>query len=92
MNFQVAILAFAFASFTASAAGAVAGPDAQGWSGPGWYVTGSAPPEPLSIAPDYILLEGPNKLQSECLQVYNRLYSPIGTCRLLDAKPLPFAG
>jgi hypothetical protein len=91
MHFQVAVVAFAFACLTAGAAGAAASRDAQGWGGPGWYVTGSAPPEPSSTAPDYILLEGPHKLQSDCLKVYNQLYSPIGACRFLDVKPVPFA-
>ena len=86
MHFQVAVLAFA--CFIASAASALAGPDGQGWNGPGWYVTGSAPPAPAAAAPDYILFEGPHKLQSGCLQVYRRLYSPIGICRLLEAKPV----
>jgi len=88
MHSQV-VAVLAFACFLASAASAVAGPDAQGWSGPGWYVTGSAPPALGSAAaPDYILFEGPHKLQSGCLQVYDRLYSPIGTCRFLEAKPV----
>jgi hypothetical protein len=91
MHFGVVMLAFA--CFMASAAGAAAGPDAQGWDGPGWYITGSAAPAPLpAAAPDYILLEGPHELQIGCLQVYERLYSPIGICRFLDAKPAALPG
>lgn len=76
----------------AGAANAVASPDAQGWNGRGWYVTGSAPlaPQPVA-APNYILFEGPHALQSECLAIYDRLYSPIGICRFLDAKPVAIA-
>jgi hypothetical protein len=91
MRFQAGMLAFA--CFMASPACAVAGADDQGWGGPGWYITGSASPAPASAAaPDYVLLEGPHKLQSDCLQIYEQLYSPIGTCRYLDAKPGAFAG
>jgi hypothetical protein len=59
--------------------------DAQGWSGPGWYITSAA-----SLAPTetYILFAGPHALQSECVTAYDRYYSPIGICRFLDAKPL----
>jgi hypothetical protein len=61
--------------------------------GAGWYISGSVPPAPLSAgAPHYILFEGPHALQSGCLDVYDRLYSPIGVCRFLDAKPAAFAG
>lgn len=82
--------ALLFACFTASAA-AAAGADDQGWGGAGWYITGSARPAPASAAaPDYVLLEGPHQLQSDCLQVYDRLYSPIGVCRYLNAKPMAF--
>jgi hypothetical protein len=70
--------------------GAAGGPDAQGWNGSGWYITGSAPMEPRAVAPDYILLEGPHELQEACLEVYERLYYPIGVCRLLTAKPVAF--
>jgi len=70
-----------------------ASPDAQGWNGPGWYVTGSAPPalQPVA-APNYILFDGPHALPGDCLQVYDRLYSPIGVCRLLTAKPAAVSG
>jgi hypothetical protein len=67
---------------------ATALPDAQGWNGPGWYVAGSAPLEPQPAAtPAYILFNGPHDSQSGCALVYDRLYSPIGMCRLLDIKP-----
>ena len=59
--------------------------DAQGWNGPGWYITSA--PEKSAAAPAYILFEGPHDLRSGCLDVYNRLYSPIGICRFLGAKP-----
>jgi len=63
--------------------------DAQGWNGPGWYITSAA--EKSAAAPAYILFEGPHDLLSGCLVVYNRFYSPIGNCRLLDAKPPAFS-
>ena len=89
-NLSAAAL-LAAACVLASAADVVAGPDGQGWSGPGWCITGSAPPAPSSAAPpNYVLLEGPHKLQSDCLQMYERLYSPIGVCRFLEAKPVTF--
>jgi hypothetical protein len=63
-------------------------PDAQGWNGPGWYVAGSAPVAPnSSMTPAYTLFDGPHDSQSGCALVYNRSYSPIGVCRLLDTKP-----
>jgi hypothetical protein len=62
--------------------------DLQGWNGPGWYVTGSAPLAPKSPAtPAYILFHGPHDSGSACALVHDRLYSPIGVCRLLDIKP-----
>ena len=82
-----------FACLLANTAQAGTGPDAQGWNGPGWYVTGSAPPalQPVA-APNYILFEGPHALPGECQQVYDRFYSPVGMCRFLDAKPVAFTG
>jgi hypothetical protein len=62
--------------------------DLQGWNGPGWYVAGSAPLMPKPPAtPAYILFNGPHGSQSDCALVHDRLYSPIGVCRLLDTKP-----
>ena len=40
-----------------------------------------------STTPAYILFDGPHDSQSGCDLVYDRLYSPIGMCRLLDIKP-----
>ena len=66
----------------------VAVADSQGWNGPGWYVAGSAPLAPKPPAtPAYILFDGPHASGSECTLVYDRLYSPIGVCRLLNIKP-----
>jgi len=63
--------------------------DPQGWNGPGWYITGSAPAaSQAAAAPDYILFEGPHEMRSTCLEIYDRFYSPVGVCRFLDAKPL----
>ena len=63
-------------------------PDSQGWNGPGWYVAGSAPLAPKSPAtPAYTLFHGPHDSQSGCVLIHDRLYSPIGVCRLLDIKP-----
>ena len=86
-----ALAALILTCWPASQAGA--SPDAQGWNGPGWYVTGSAPPalQPVA-APNYILFDGPHALPGDCLQVYDRLYSPIGICRLLQAKPAALGG
>ena len=86
IHFQAAMLTLA--CVLAGTANAGTSPDAQGWNGRGWYITGSAPPASQPIAaPDYILFEGPHALQGDCLQIYDRLYSPIGICRFLDAKP-----
>ena len=81
------MLAFLLASIV----NAVAIPDAQGWNGPGWYITGSAPiaSQPVA-APDYILFEGPHALLTDCKEAYDRLYSPVGICRFLGAKPQSF--
>ena len=74
--------------FVACALVPVAIADTQGWNGPGWYVAGSAPLAPKPPAtPAYILFNGPHDSQSGCALVYDRLYSPIGVCRLLDIKP-----
>ena len=80
-------------SIMASAATPLVKPDAQGWNGSGWYLTsgpvyGARSEDWLA----YVLFGGPYPLQSGCLEVYDRLYSPIGTCRFLDVKPPPFAG
>jgi hypothetical protein len=89
MHFQAIIMIFA--CLVASTANAVAVQDAQGWNGPGWYITGSAPIASQPIAsPDYILFEGPHALRSDCADVYNLLYSPVGICRFLSAKPTSF--
>jgi len=74
-----------------TAAGAHA--DVQGWNGAGWYISDSAPSAsgPLA-APTYILFEGPHDLRGDCIAVYDRLYSPIGACRFLKAKPRGFLG
>ena len=87
MRFHAALLTLTCAF--AGTANAGTSPDAQGWNGPGWYVTGSAPPTPQPVAaPDYILFEGPHTLRAECLATYDRFYSPIGICRFLNEKPL----
>jgi len=68
-------------------------PDAQGWNGSGWYITSATSPAARSEdAPAFILFNGPYPLQNGCLEVYDRLYSPIGICRFLDVKPAVFAG
>jgi hypothetical protein len=59
-------------------------PDAQGWNGSGWYVTSVAYPGARSEdMPTYILFGGPYPLQNGCLEIYDRLFSPIGVCRFL---------
>jgi hypothetical protein len=79
----VALVAFAGCC---AASGAQA--DAQGWDGPGWYISGTpSPATALLAAPTYILFKGPLMLQGDCIALYDRFYSPIGTCRYLDAKP-----
>ena len=63
-------------------------PDAQGWNGSGWYVTGSAPFTPkAAVTPEYVLFNGPHDSQNGCALVYDRLYAPIGMCRFLEIKP-----
>ena len=57
--------------------------DAQGWNGPGWYITNA-----VSSTHASVLFEGPHALQSRCIETYHRLYSPIGMCRFLDVKPV----
>jgi hypothetical protein len=65
--------------------------DSQGWAGPGWYVSGGSPLASGPFAePAWILFNGPHPQESACLDIYARLYSPIGRCRLLDAKPGSF--
>jgi hypothetical protein len=63
-------------------------PDAQGWNGPGWYLT-NAPS--LYIGSEatlaYILFSGSYTMKTGYLEVYDRLYSPIGFCRFLNLKP-----
>jgi hypothetical protein len=61
--------------------------DAQGWRGPGWYITNTA-----TAAHATVLFEGPHELQGRCVDVYDRLYSPIGICRFVGAKPVEPAG
>jgi hypothetical protein len=61
--------------------------DAQGWNGPGWYVSGAAPVNTPPATPAYVLFDGPHVSQGDCMLVYDRLYSPIGVCRLLGTKP-----
>ncbi len=86
MRFLVAFLTLTCALAGTTNAGT--SPDAQGWNGPGWYVTGSPPPTPQPVAaPDYILFEGPHTLPTECLAIYDRFYSPIGICRFLNEPP-----
>jgi len=68
-------------------------PDAQGWNGSGWYITSAMSPaaQPEDVPP-FILFNGPYPLQNGCLEVYDRLYSPIGICRFLNLKPAAFSG
>jgi hypothetical protein len=75
------------------AAAPVSNRDAQGWNGSGWYVTSSAYPgaRPEDM-PTYILFDGPYPLQSGCLEIYDRLFSPLGVCRFLNLKPAAFSG
>lgn len=76
------------ACLVACALAPVATADPEGWNGPGWYVTGSAPSEiKSSTTPAYILFNGPHSSLNACTLVYDRLYSPVGICRLLDTKP-----
>lgn len=86
VRFQAAVLTLA--CVLAGTAHAGAGPDAQGWNGPGWYVAGSAPlATNLPATPAYILFNGPHTSERDCALVYDRLYSPIGACRFLESKP-----
>lgn len=71
-------------------------PDAQGWSGSGWYVTSGvypgAPSEDTPSAPPYVLFSGPYQLQMGCIEVRRRQSSPTGVCRFLELKPPAFLG
>ncbi len=75
-------LVAALVVFTAGAAAA----DAQGWDGPGWYISDGTPSAP-QVLPAYILFNGPHDRQGDCTEVYDRLYSPVGMCRYLATKP-----
>ena len=67
--------------------------DAQGWNGPGWYLTTAAYPGTRSgDMPTSILFGGPYPVENGCLEVYDRLYPPVGICRFLDLKPAAFSG
>jgi len=77
----------------ASAAAPFPKADAQGWNGSGWYLTSAPYPGTRSEdEPASILFGGPYPLQDGCLEIYDRLYSPIGVCRFLNLKPAAFAG
>jgi len=70
-------------------------PDAQGWNGFGWYLTSGSVYGARSEEEDrlaYVLFGGPYPLQNGCLEVYDRLYSPVGVCSFLNVKPPAFAG
>ena len=87
-----AALTLVIAMTAGAMAQAVPQPDNQGWGGPGWYVSGGD--SSLAVGPfaepAWILFDGPHAQQSTCMDVYNRLYSPVGRCRLLQAKPGSF--
>jgi hypothetical protein len=81
------------ASLFGGAAAPLPKADAEGWNGSGWYVTSATSPTVRPDgAPAYILFNGPYPLQSGCLEVYDKLYSPIGSCRFLNLKPAAFGG
>jgi hypothetical protein len=71
---------------------AMAGPDADGWGGKGWYVSSdsSAITTTRGVHPS-ILFDGPHLQQRDCTEVYDRLYSPIGACRYLAVKPAAYS-
>jgi hypothetical protein len=76
-----------------SAAAPLPKADAQGWNGSGWYLTNTIYPGTRSEdEPAFILFDGPYPLQNGCLEIYDRLYSPIGVCRFLNLKPAAFTG
>ncbi len=76
----------ALALIAAAPAAAAALPDDQGWNGPGWYISGGGSWD-KTVAPAYILFDGPHDQQQDCITLYDRLYAPIGACRYLDVKP-----
>lgn len=81
------------ACFFGSAAAPLPKSDAQGWNGSGWYLTSTIyPGTRAEDEPAFILFGGPYPLQNGCLEIYDRLYSPIGVCRFLNLKPAAFAG
>ena len=87
-------LALLMWAFPLTALGApVTSPDLQGWSESGWYITSTASYGGRPENDDaYILFKGPYVQQTECLEVFDRLYSPIGICRFLITKPPAFRG
>jgi len=66
--------------------------DAQGWAGPGWYVSSDAPASTdPAFGPANILFNGPHHDRGACEAVYLKLYAPIGACRYVTLKPGPHA-
>jgi len=89
LGLSIPVLACVFGS----AAAPVPKPDAQGLNGSGWYLTNTTyPGKGSDNEPAFILFGGPYSLQNGCLEIYDRLYSPIGVCRFLNLKPAAFAG
>jgi hypothetical protein len=78
-----AVVAMLLLACKPAGAHSVSTADAQGWSGPGWYITNAQ-----SLTYALVLFEGPHALQSQCIETYDRFYSPIGRCRFVDAKPV----
>lgn len=81
------------ACFFGSAAAPLPKADPQGWNASGWYLTSRTyPGTRAEDEPALILFGGPYPLQNGCLEIYDRLYSPIGVCQFLNLKPAAFAG
>lgn len=93
MRSALTALAVVVAMTVPATAQVIVQPDSQGWGGPGWYVSGGSPlASGPFVEPAWILFNGPHAQESACLDIYSRLYSPIGRCRLLQAKPGNFNG
>jgi hypothetical protein len=72
---------------------AAAAPDAEGWGGAGWYVSSDTSPATTARgARGNILFNGPHLERRVCIEIYDRLYSPIGACRYLTIKPAANSG
>jgi hypothetical protein len=68
--------------------GAATSSDLDGWGGAGWYVSSDSQAASATHGQHpSILFNGPHLDQQACMEIYDKFYSPIGSCRYLAAKP-----